>query len=456
MQDVLAYLKEHEAQHVEELFALVRYPSVSADPEHKGDMLACAEHIRAWLEKTGFAAKILPTPGPPAVYAEWLGAPGAPTVLSYGHYDVQPADPLELWDSPPFEPEVRDGKVFARGACDDKGQFMTHLLAAAAHLAAHGRLPVNLKVILEGEEEIGSPHTPALFQEQKELLAADVAVVSDTSQLAPGEPSICYGLRGLVYFQLDMTGPDHDLHSGEYGGTVANPAHVLAGIIARLIDDSGRITVPGFYDAVRAMEPWEKELMRGLGVSDETARKWTGAPALFGEAGFSALERTWFRPSLDCNGMVSGYTGIGAKTVLPAKASAKISMRLVPDQNPEAIARAFTEYVQSLAPATVELKVECLSAAPPVLMAADGPWMSAARRVLAEEFGKDPVLTRMGGSIPIVTDIGSTLGLDVLMLGWGLPDDRAHSPNEKFDLSQFHAGTRAMARLYAQLAQGAA
>ena len=454
MKDVLEYLKDHEARHVEELFALLRYPSVSADPERSGDMLACAEHVRGWLEQRGFAAKILPTPGHAAVYAEWLGAPGAPTVLSYGHYDVQPADPLELWKSPPFEPEVRDGKIFARGACDDKGQFMTHLLAAAAHLDVRGKLPVNLKVILEGEEEIGSAHTPALFKEHKDLLAADVAVVSDTGQLAPGEPSICYGLRGLVYFQLDMTGPDHDLHSGEYGGTVENPAHVLASIVARLIDADGHITIPGFYDVVRPMEDWEREATRQLGVGDKMVRMWTGAPGLFGEPDFSPLERTWFRPSLDCNGFVSGYTGKGAKTVLPSRASAKISMRLVPDQDPEAIVRAFTDYVESLAPPTVQLSVECLSAAPPVLMAADSPWMAAAREVLTEEFGKAPVLTRMGGSVPIVTDIGQTLGLDVLMVGWGLPDDRVHSPNEKLDLAQFHAGMRAMARLYQQLSAG--
>lgn len=452
MRSILAYLQQHEARNVEELLTLLRFPTISADPRHEMDMLACAQYLRDWLAARGFSAELLPTGGHPAVYAEWLAAPGAPTVLSYGHYDVQPVDPLELWNSPPFSPMIRDGCVYARGADDDKGQFLTHLLAAQAHLEVRGRLPVNLKIILEGEEEIGSVHLPETLQKNRDKLAADVAVISDSGQLAAGRPTLCYGLRGLLYFQVKVSGPSHDLHSGEYGGAVANPVNVLCGMIGRLQDADGRITIPGFYDRVRPMEAWERELLDRLGYGPEEVRRLTGVPELPAGGRRHPAEATWFLPSLDCNGIVGGYTGAGAKTVLPAEASAKISMRLVPDQDPKEISAAFVAWLKELAPPSVRLELQQLSCAGPILVPSQGRWMEAARAALKMTFNRDPLLVRMGGSIPIVLDIAETLGLESLLLGWGLPDDCLHAPNEKFDLAQFHAGTRAMAQLYDQLA----
>jgi acetylornithine deacetylase/succinyl-diaminopimelate desuccinylase-like protein len=452
MQNILNDLAARKSEHVEELKRLLRFPTVSANPAHKEDMNECAEYLKEWLEKAGLSSEILPTGGHPAVYGEWLGAPGAPTVLCYGHYDVQPPEPLELWDSPPFEPVVKDNIITARGACDDKGQFLTHLLAAESYLRVDGKLPVNLKFIIEGEEEVGSINLPETFKKYREKLAADVALVSDTGQMTKEQPSITYGLRGLVYFQIDITGPAYDLHSGEYGGAVANPLHVLSRIISELHDKCGRIAIPGFYDRVRDIEDWEEELISEIAKPEQEVANLIGVPSLYGEESYNTIERCWYRPSLDVNGMIGGYTGEGAKTVLPSKASAKISMRLVPDQRPDEITTAFKSYLKKLTPKTVKMEIKMFGQAGPVLVPIESKWIDAARKSLTETFGVKPCLMRMGGSIPIVLDIKETLGMDTLLLGWSLPGDRAHSPNERFDLDQLRLGTQAVARLFSELA----
>jgi acetylornithine deacetylase/succinyl-diaminopimelate desuccinylase-like protein len=397
--------------------------------------------------------KLIDTPGNPVVYGDWLGAPGAPTILFYGHYDVQPVDPLELWESPPFEATVRDGELYARGAADDKGQVFMHFKAVEAHLKQNGRLPVNMKLILEGEEEVGSVHLDDFIRAHKDDLKADVVVISDTAMFDRGVPSICYGLRGLVYCQIDLRGSKGDLHSGVFGGAVANPAFVLAQMIAQMKDRGGRIKVPGFYDDVRPLEEAERQAWAQLPFNEKKYRKDFGIPKVIGESGYTTLERTWARPTLEVNGLLSGFTAEGAKTVLPAVAMAKISMRLVPNQHPDTIADLFEAYVRKIAPKTVELKFTRMHGGKPWMTAYDNPYVQAAARAIERGFGRKPVFTREGGSIPVVSTFQDELGLPSVLFGVGLPDENAHAPNEKIDLGNFHNGVIASASLYEEMAQ---
>jgi acetylornithine deacetylase/succinyl-diaminopimelate desuccinylase-like protein len=456
MDPLTQYLEQHRDRFLEQLLEVLRIPSVSAQPQHRGDMQRCAEHLAAHCRRIGMTrAEVMPTPGHPVVYAEWLGAPGAPTALVYGHYDVQPPEPLELWQTPPFEPVVRDGKVIARGAVDDKGQVHMHLAAIEAHLAVHGRLPVNLKLVIEGEEEVGSAHLEAFLREHHARLGADVIVVSDTAMLAPDQPALTYALRGILYTQIEVTGPSQDLHSGVFGGAVMNPANALAQIIAGLKDADGRITVPGFYDAVRPLGATEQQALRELPFDEAAFLRQSGAPAPFGEKGYSTYERVSARPTLDVNGMWSGYTGEGSKTVLPSFAAAKVSMRLVPDQDPDTLFPLYARHVQSLAPPGVTVVVKPHHHAQPFLSDPEDPMMQAAIRALSRAWTKKPCLVREGGSIPVMATFQRTHGKPTILMGFGLHDDQVHAPNEKFSLSSFHGGTRSCAYLYEELARGA-
>jgi acetylornithine deacetylase/succinyl-diaminopimelate desuccinylase-like protein len=454
MDALTQYLEAHRDPFLEDLKAILRIPSISAVPEYKAEVRRCAEHLAAHLRTIGMpTVEVVETPGHPIVYAEWLGAPGAPTMLLYGHYDVQPPDPLELWKTPPFEPTLRDGKLYARGACDDKGQVYMHCSAIAAHLAVNGRLPINVKMMIEGEEESGSESLEGFLRAWKERLAADVIVVSDTSMLGPDQPALCYALRGLLYTQIEVTGPTRDLHSGEFGGAVMNPANALGAMIAALKDGDGRITVPGFYDKVRKLSTAEKKAIQELPFDENGFLRETGAPQAFGEKGFSTYERITSRPTLDVNGIWGGYTGEGAKTVLPSFAAAKVSMRLVPDQNPAELFPAYEAYVKKLAPAGVTVKVIHHHGAVPFITDPDHPMLQAAVRALARAWTKKPALFREGGSIPVMAAFQKVLGLPCILMGFGLHDDQVHAPNEKYSLTSFHGGTKSCAYLYEELAK---
>ncbi|HTO91718.1 MAG TPA: dipeptidase [Candidatus Sulfotelmatobacter sp.] len=455
MDPVTQYLEQHRDKFLDSLKAVLRIPSVSAQPAHAADMKRCAEHVAQDLRAAGMTrAEVVPTAGHPLVYAEWLGAPGAPTVLLYGHYDVQPPEPLELWKTPPFEPTLRDEKLYARGAVDDKGQVYMHLAAIEAHLKAHGRLPVNLKVVIEGEEENGGTSLDKFVHEKRKMLDADVIVVSDTAMLGPDQPALTYGLRGILAAQIEVTGPAKDLHSGHFGGAVTNPLNALCGIVAALKDAEHRVTVPGFYDRVRALSPAERELMDKVPFDEKGFLAEAGAPAV-GEKGFSTLERISVRPTLDLNGMWGGYTGEGSKTVLPSFAAAKITMRLVPDQSPTELFPRFKGYVEKLAPAGVTVKVIGGHGAIPFLTPPDHPMLQCARRALARAWPKPPVMIREGGSIPVMATFQETHGLPCILMGFGLDDDQVHSPNEKFSLSSYFGGMKSAAYLYEEIAKGA-
>jgi acetylornithine deacetylase/succinyl-diaminopimelate desuccinylase-like protein len=452
MDNVIDFINVNRDRYIEELKALLAIPSVSALPQHKADVRRCAEWCVDEMRRIGLQnAQLFETPGNPVVYADWLGAPGAPTILFYGHYDVQPVDPVELWESPPFEATIRDGEIYARGAADDKGQVFMHLKAVEAYLKQNSRLPVNMKFILEGEEEVGSENLDDFIRAHKDDLKADVVVISDSAMFARGVPSICYGLRGLVYFQIDLRGSSTDLHSGSFGGAVANPAFVLAQMIAQMKDRSGRIRIPGFYDDVKPLQDEERQAWASLPFSEKKYRKDFGIPKLFGETGFTTLERTWARPTLEVNGLLSGFTGEGAKTVLPAVAMAKISMRLVPDQDPNKIADLFQAYVEGIAPKTMELKVTRMHGGKPWMTSFDNPYVQAAGRAIEKGFGRKPIFTREGGSIPVVSTFQEELGLPSVLFGVGLPDENAHAPNEKLDLSNFHNGIIASVYLYDEI-----
>jgi acetylornithine deacetylase/succinyl-diaminopimelate desuccinylase-like protein len=456
MDALTRYLEANREQFLEDLEAVLRIPSVSTEPRYKEDMQRCARKVADDLRKAGMTrVEVVPTAGHPVVYAEWLGAPGKPTALVYGHYDVQPVDPLELWTSPPFEPTIRDGKLYARGACDDKGQVYMHVAAFKAHMAVSGKLPVNVKCVIEGEEEAGSENLERFLRDRRAQLDADVIVVSDTGMLGPDQPALTYGLRGLLYTQIDVTGPSRDLHSGEFGGAVQNPANALATIIAALKDGDGRITVPGFYENVKPLSPAERAVLAKVPFDEAGFLKETGAPVGFGEKGYSTLERVWVRPTCDVNGMSSGYTGEGAKTVLPSFASAKVSMRLVPDQDPKDLFPRFAEYVRRLAPPGVTVKVQDLHSAPPFMTDHDHPMLKAAVRALARSWSKPPAMVREGGSIPVMATFKETHDLPSILMGFALPDDNLHAPNEKFNLTSFHGGTKSVAYLYEELAKGA-
>lgn len=455
MHPAIGYIQEHREAFVEELKAFLRIPSVSTKSEHKGDIQKAAEWLAGEMRAIGLEhIQIMPTSGHPVVYADWLHAPGKPTVLIYGHYDVQPAEPLDLWISAPFDPTVRSGELFARGAVDDKGQVFMHLKALQAHLTTDGKLPVNVKLLIEGEEEIGSPNLDALILAQQALLQADAVVISDTAMIAKGAPGITHGLRGLVYFQIDVEGTKSDLHSGSFGGAVINPAYALAQIVSQLKDKNGRITIPGFYDDVRKLTAEERRALARLPFSEKRFQKEIGAPALFGEKGFTTLERLWVRPTLEINGLYSGFIGEGAKTVLPGRAMAKVSMRLVPDQDPKKIVRLFSQHVKRLAPKTVRMTVTEISGrGTPWLTPTDHPAMQALARAIQKGFGKKPVYTRTGGTIPVVATLTKLLRAPILLMGIGLPDENAHAPNEKLDLDNLHHGMLAAAHLWDELAE---
>lgn len=448
----IEYLKHHRERHLHELSEFLRIPSVSAKSEHREDTRRAAEWLAERMLEAGLhTAEVIPTGGHPIVLGEWRGAPGAQTLLVYGHYDVQPPEPLDEWDSSPFEPELRDGKLFARGSVDDKGQVYLHLKAVEAHLAHSGHLPVNVVFLVEGEEEVGSPHLSEFLESNAERLRCDAVVISDTTMFAEGIPAITVALRGLAYMEVRVQGPAGDLHSGSYGGAVVNPANALARIISQLHDQRGRVTIPGFYNEVRELSDSEREALRNLPFDEEKLRADTGAPALGGEAGFSVLERLGARPTLDVNGLLSGYTGEGAKTVLPARAMAKISMRLVPDQDYRTIERLFADHVRRLAPDGVTVEVEALHGGHAWRADPEGPVFDAATRALETAFGRAPVHMREGGSIPIVRAFQETLSAPVVLIGFGLPGENAHAPNEWMSVDVFHRGAQAIALLYDEL-----
>ena len=453
MNEVVDYINVNRDRYVEELKQYLAIPSISALPEHAADTRRAAEWTADALRNAGMQnVRLIDTPGNPVVYGDWLGAPGKPTILFYGHYDVQPVDPVNLWTSPPFEATVRDGEIYARGAADDKGQVFMHIKAVEAFMKQAGSLPLNFKFFIEGEEEVGSVHLDQFVREHKQELAADVVVISDSPMFDRGVPSICYGLRGLAYFQIDVRGTKSDLHSGSFGGAVANPAFVLAQMLAQMKDRSGHIKIPGFYDDVRELSDAERAEWRKLPFNETKYRKELGAPKLFGESGYTTLERVWARPTFEVNGLLSGFTGEGAKTVLPAVAMAKVSMRLVPDQLPDKVAQLFEAYLKKVAPRTVDVKLTRMHGGKAWMTEFDNKFVRAAGRAIEKGFGQPPVFNREGGSIPVVSTFQEELGLPSVLFGVGLPDENAHAPDEKLDLGNFHNGIIASAYLYQEIA----
>ena len=452
--ELAAYLDANAEGARAELFDFLRIPSVSARSEHDADTRRAAEWLERALVAAGLRAEVIDTPGHPIVLGEWREAgPDRPTLLIYGHYDVQPAEPLELWTSPAFEPTVREGRIYARGSVDDKGQLHLHVRALAAHLAVRGALPVNVIVLAEGEEEVGSVNLAPFIERYRERLACDAVVISDSAMFAPGIPSILSSLRGLAYFEITVDGPAGDLHSGSYGGAVVNPAMALARILATLHDDAGRVAIPGFYDAVRPFPDAVRAQMRALPFDEERFRLEAGSPALGGEEGYTVLERLWTRPTCEVNGLLSGYTGEGAKTVLPAHAMAKVSCRLVPDQDPATIERLMAEHVRRVAPPGVTVTVTHLHGGRPWRADLQGPLFEAAREALAEVFGRDPVIMGEGGSIPVVGDFEQILGVPVLLVGFGLPGENAHAPNEWLGVENYEKGMKVVAGLLERVAE---
>lgn len=440
MQTWNAYQTQHSERFLNELIELLRIPSVSAKSEHKNDMIACAEAVKARLLEAGVdKAEIHPTSGHPIVYAEKISNPSWPTVLVYGHYDVQPADPLELWHSGPFEPVIKEGKIYARGSADDKGQFYMHVKALETMVQTN-TLCTNMKFIIEGEEEIGSPNLATFVKAHKDSLKADVILISDTAMISMENPSIDIGVRGLSYIEVEVTGPNRDLHSGVYGGAVANPITILAKMIASCHDENNHITIPGFYDDVVEATADERTLMAAAPFNEQTYKKDLGVQELWGEAGFSTNERTGIRPTLELNGIWGGYTGEGAKTVLPSKAYAKISARLVPNQSAAKITEKLISYFQSIAPAGVTVKASEHHGGEPYMTPIDSKAYRAAAAAIKETFGKDPVPVRGGGSIPICALFEKELGIKIVFMGFGLDSDNLHSPNEKFNIENYYKG----------------
>ena len=449
--EIKQYIQENEARFLDELASLIRIPSISALPQHKEDMLACAERWRQLLLEAGAdEAMVMPSEGNPLVYAEKRIDPNAPTILVYAHYDVMPAEPLELWNSQPFEPEIRDGRIWARGADDDKGQSMIQV-KAFEYMVREGLLRHNVKFIFEGEEEIGSPSLNAFLKEHRELLRADVILVSDTSMLGSDLPSLTTGLRGLAYWEIEVTGPNRDLHSGHFGGAVANPINVLCGLLAKVTDADGRITIPHFYDDVEPVPEAERRMIASIPFDEEAYKAAIGVKALKGEKGYSTLERNSCRPSFDVCGIWGGYTGEGSKTVLPSKAYAKVSCRLVPHQNHETISRLFTGYIQSIAPEYVQVKVTPMHGGEGYVCPITHPAYVAAEQGFAKAFGKQPLAVRRGGSIPIISDFEQILGIKTILMGFGLESDAIHSPNENFRLDIFRKGIEAVTEFYKAL-----
>lgn len=456
LNQVLSTLQQRRDAAVSALKDFLKIPSVSAKRDHAADCRRCAQWVADHLTESGLKTAIMETGGHPAVVAKNEHKPGRPTVLFYGHYDVQPPEPLDLWTTPAFEPTIRKNEagydaIYARGAVDDKGQVYAHLEAISAW-QAHGGLPVNLTVLIEGEEEVGSEHLEAFVAKHKDFLKADIAVISDTGQFERGLPALTYGLRGLVYEEIFLTGPSHDLHSGGFGGFSPNPANTLAKLIASLHDNDGKVNLPGFYDDVEELTAAEKAAWAKLPVNPSKEASAIGIPFDSGEKGYTILERLWARPTCDVNGLTSGYQGEGAKTVLPSKASCKVSFRLVPGQNPKKILESFRTAMKERCPKNVKIEFTNHGASPAAVVPIDTAGAKAALAAIAEGFGKEATFIRGGGSIPVVGLIKKELGIDTLLVGYGLPDDRVHSPNEKFDLDAFHAGIRTSAILYRNLA----
>ena len=449
------FLEQTREQGLKELEDFLRIPSISSQPEHAKDVRRAAGHLAEQYERVGLEnAAVIETGGHPVVYADWLKAPDKPTVLLYGHYDVQPVDPLDLWKSPPFEPTQQDGLLLARGASDDKGQIALHWQAIHAWLSTTGELPLNLKVIAEGEEEIASPHFEAFVEANAELLRTTYCVVSDTSMVAKGFPAITYALRGLVYFELRVEAASTDMHSGLLGGVAPNPAQALAEILVRLKDSAGHVLVPGFYDGVRPLSEEERRQFARVPFDEAALKKTYGLTALHGEPGFTPTERNWARPTLEVNGIWGGYQGPGAKTIIPAWAAAKISCRLVPDQDPKAVAQALREYIDDVAPKTVRMSLAELSGhGDPWITPMDHPLIQAAGRALSFVYGKEPALIRSGGSIGAVEVMARRLRAPCLLVGFVLPDSLAHAPNERLDLDSFHLGRKAALHLWEEIAK---
>ncbi len=447
------YIDQHRQAFQDALCEFLRIKSVSADSAYRSGIQQGAEWVASALQGLGLDTEVVATGGHPIVIAQSMKVPGRPTALVYGHYDVQPPDPLEEWTSPPFEPAIRNGNIFARGATDDKGQLLTHVLGAAAWKETVGDFPVQIKFVIEGEEEVGSKHLEALIAERREQLACDCIVISDMSQFAPGQPAITYGLRGIAYYELRLSGPRQDLHSGTFGGGVTNPANTLAALLAGMVDDQGRIQVPSFYDDVVPVSDDERRRLRDLAFDEAAFAARIGVSGVSGEQGFSTLERRWIRPSFDVNGMWGGYQGEGAKTVLPARAGAKFSLRLVPDQQPAVITQRLGDWLAARIPPGIQMELQDHHGSPAVVVPLDSPYIRAASRAIEHGFGRLPVMIREGGSIPIVGMLAEQLEADTLLLGWGQNDDNMHSPNEKFSLADFHRGIHSSARLWKELAE---
>jgi len=457
MQAVINYLKEHQSRAIAELCEYVRFPSVSAQPQHRPDLRACAEWVVKHCRAIGLEARLCSTKGHPIVVAKTPRAksPDArrPHFVVYGHYDVQPPEPLELWKSPPFEPRVFKGALFGRGASDNKGQNLAHIKAVEAYLKTGTRLPCDITFVIEGEEEVGSSSLAAFLREHRAELACDAIVISDTGMPTPKHPALTYALRGIASFQVTLFGPTRDLHSGIFGGTVDNPAMALCQLLGKLRDKDGRVTVPGFYQGVQPLSTYERKQFARLPFKATEYQRFLGVPKLFGERGFTPLEQRSARPTLEINGLTSGYQGEGSKTIVPAWARAKITVRLVPNQNPTEVVKRIRQHLEKLCPPTVRLEIKSGHAAEPYLVSPTGPQAQAALRALKLAFGCEPVLVREGGSIPIVNDFKKILRADALLLGLSLPDDNAHSPNEKFDLSCFAKGQLMSAYLWQELSR---
>jgi acetylornithine deacetylase/succinyl-diaminopimelate desuccinylase-like protein len=450
---LVAYVRANRDRYLAELKEWIAVPSISAQPAHAADVRRSAEHAVARMRAAGLTeAAVLETGGHPVAYGAWLGAPGAPTILIYGHHDVQPADPLDLWTSPPFDADVREGKIYGRGAVDDKGQCLMHLAAIEAHLRVNGKLPLNVTVVIEGEEEIGSPNFEAFLAREKERLSCDVVVVSDTAVFAEDVPSLTTSLRGMTGWEITVHGPTSDLHSGYYGGIVKNPLEALAQILAALKDAHGRVTVPGFYDGVRELSPQERAEIAALPFDPAKEAHAIGVPELAGESARLPLERMWMRPTLEINGMYGGYQGAGSKTIIPSFAKAKLTARLVPHQDPAAVRHVLTTYVQRIAPKGVRVEITTHHDVRAVETSRDHPAVVAAARAMGQGFGKPPVFIGTGGTIGPVASFDRILHLPQVLIGVGLPDDAIHAPNEKFDLGQFFGGIETMTYLYDELA----
>ncbi|MBI3004477.1 MAG: dipeptidase [Ignavibacteriales bacterium] len=452
MEKILSFVESNKERYLSELKDFLAIPSVSSQSEHNKDTRACAEWVADQMRVVGMNnVQIFETPGHPVVYCDWLAAPGKPTVLFYGHYDVQPVDPVNLWTSPPFEATIRGENLYARGSADDKGQVYVHLKAIESYMKNSGNLPVNIKMIIEGEEEVGSANLDNFVKSHKDLLKADLVLISDSAMFAKGVPSVCYGLRGLAYMEVEVTGSKSDLHSGSFGGSVHNPIQALSEMISMLHDKNGRVAIKGFYDDVRPLSKAERAAYKKLPWNDKKYAKDLGVNQLYGEKGYTTLERLWARPTLECNGIWGGYTGEGAKTVLPAKAFAKISMRLVPDQSSDKAAKLFEQQIKRIARKTVDVKVRALHGGEPAITPIESPGVQAAVAALQKGFGKKPLYQREGGSIPIVVQFKRILGLDTVLLGFGLPDENAHAPDEHINLDNFFGGIRTSIHFYNEL-----